>query len=183
MIRTSSLFSSQEPFNLCHHHQYARPVCHFAVIVSLQPGCNISIKSMSFEKKLFSFHLRITTCFYEIVKYRCFAVPRSSTAKAFGFPGCQIPSWPKVLVLDDLGISSTINYLSLDLSVALLNDLLKGILSTAGFKPAAFVITREAWTLCCHHQYARAVCHFALIVSCGQAIMFPLRSCRSKKAF
>lgn len=124
---------------------------------------------MSFKKKLFSFHLRITTCFYEIVKYRCFAVPRSSTAEAFGFPGCQIPSWcrvwPKVSVLDDLGISSTINYLSLDLSVALLNDLFKGILSIAGFKPAVFVITREAWTLCYHHQYARAVCHFALIVS------------------
>ena len=124
------------------------------------------------EKKLFSFHLRITTCFYEIVKYQCFGIPRSSIAEAFGVPGCQIPSWcrvwptdPKCWYLMTWEWDSTINYLFLGLSVAPLNYLLKGILSTARFKPADSVITSEVWTLCYQHQYARAVCHFALIVS------------------
>lgn len=35
---------------------------HFALIVSVRPGHNVSIKITSIEEKLFSFHLQITSC-------------------------------------------------------------------------------------------------------------------------
>lgn len=44
---------------------------HSAFIVSLWTGRNVSIKIMSIEWTLFSFHLQITTCFHEVSCFPC----------------------------------------------------------------------------------------------------------------
>lgn len=66
-IQTSSLVIARDdaPFMLTpgYQHQHGRAICHFALIVSLQPGHNVSIKSLSIEKSFLVFSFKLQHAF------------------------------------------------------------------------------------------------------------------------
>lgn len=56
-------FDAGAVWTLGSRHLHAGVICHFALIVSLRPGCNVSIKIMSIEKSFLVFTFKLQHAF------------------------------------------------------------------------------------------------------------------------